>query len=161
MGVRGSQYCALASRVQGWAAGRWLAVVILWSVMERSTTKASVSRVAPDVSSVHIVSQGKTLFGRLFSPALESVESKAPSVFMLHGIPGTEQNFDVAYALRDAGFNCLLWHYRGCWGSDGSYSIDGLPDDIESALRSQSLIFCCCCSCSPEHKHPTVVCVEA
>jgi hypothetical protein len=32
---------------------------------------------------------------------------------MLHGIPGTEQNFDVAYALRDVGFNCLLWHYRG------------------------------------------------
>jgi hypothetical protein len=61
---------------------------------------------------------------------------------MLHGIPGTEQNFDVAYALRDAGFNCLLWHYRGCWGSEGSYSIDGLPDDIESALRSRYVMPC-------------------
>ena len=115
-------------------------MAVLWSVVAK-TTNASLSRVAPDVSSVHIVSQGKTLFGRLFSPALESAESKAPSVFMLHGIPGTEQNFDVAYALRDAGFNCLLWHYRGCWGSDGSYSIDGLPDDIEAALRSLSVIF--------------------
>ena len=118
------------------AAGRWLTAAILCSVVTTST-HASVSRIAPDVSSVHITSKGKTLFGRLFSPALESAQSKAPSVFMLHGIPGTEQNFDVAYALRDAGFNCLLWHYRGCWGSEGSYSIDGLPDDIESALRSR------------------------
>jgi pimeloyl-ACP methyl ester carboxylesterase len=92
-------------------------------------------QIAPDISSVHIKSQGKTLFGRIFSPALESASSKAPGVFMLHGIPGTEQNFDVAYALRDAGFVCLLWHYRGCWGSQGSYSIDGLPLDIEAAFR--------------------------
>jgi len=103
------------------------------------TTHATPSHIAPDVSSIHIQSQGKTLFGRLFSPALESAQAKAPSVFMLHGIPGTEQNFDLAYALRDAGFNCLLWHYRGCWGSKGSYSIDGLEEDIDAAFRSHPL----------------------
>lgn len=111
-----------------------LAVLVLNS-MATITTHASPSYVAPDISSVHIKSQGKTLYGRVFSPALQSAQSKAPAVFMLHGIPGTEQNFDVAYALRDAGFICLLWHYRGCWGSEGSYSIDGLPNDIEAAFR--------------------------
>lgn len=120
-------------------AGRWFRALLLCSVIT-TTARASVPRVAPDVSSVHIVSQGKTLFGRMFSPALPSAQSKAPGVFMLHGIPGTEQNFDVAYALRDAGFICLLWHYRGCWGSEGSYSIDGIPDDIDSALRSRCLM---------------------
>ena len=119
----------------GYRACAALATLVLWSSASALAHSAPL-RVAPDVSSVHITSQGKTLFGRLFSPALESADSKAPSVFMLHGIPGTEQNFDVAYALRDAGFNCLLWHYRGCWGSEGSYSIDGLPEDITTALRS-------------------------
>ena len=111
-----------------------LAALVLCSCVA-PTALASASRIPPDVCSVHIQSQGKTLFGRLFSPALDSAASKAPSVLMLHGIPGTEQNFDVAYALRDVGFNCLLWHYRGCWGSEGAYSIEGLPDDIDAALR--------------------------
>lgn len=114
-----------------------LAALVLCSCVA-PTALASASRIPPDVCSVHIQSQGKTLFGRLFSPALDSVASKAPSVLMLHGIPGTEQNFDVAYALRDVGFNCLLWHYRGCWGSEGAYSIEGLPDDIDAALRLAS-----------------------
>jgi len=114
----------------------WALLGVLVLCMDLVRTLTSPSRIPPDISSVHIKSQGKTLFGRLFSPALEHEHSKAPSVFMLHGIPGTEQNFDVAYALRDAGFNCLLWHYRGCWGSEGSYSINGLPDDIDAAFRS-------------------------
>lgn len=126
-----------------------LAVLVLNS-MATITTHASPSYVAPDISSVHIKSQGKTLYGRVFSPALQSAQSKAPAVFMLHGIPGTEQNFDVAYALRDAGFICLLWHYRGCWGSEGSYSIDGLPNDIEAAFRSvctHTILFLLALSC--------------
>ena len=79
-----------------------LAALVLCSCVA-PTALASASRIPPDVCSVHIQSQGKTLFGRLFSPALDSAASKAPSVLMLHGIPGTEQNFDVAYALRDVG----------------------------------------------------------
>lgn len=115
-------------------SARALAAVVLCSLVAAPTLAGPLT-VAPDVSSVHIMSRDKTLFGRLFSPALETPTSKAPSVFMLHGIPGTEQNFDVAYALRDVGFNCLLWHYRGCWGSEGSYSIAGLEDDIDAAFR--------------------------
>lgn len=71
------------------------------------------------------LSGGSTLLARHFSPRMPKAETKAPAVLMLHGIPGTEQNWDVAYALRDAGFHCLVFHYRGCWGSEGNYSIAG------------------------------------
>jgi len=75
------------------------------------------------------------MVGRFFTPTIGAADSSdAPAVLMLHGIPGTEQNFDVAYALRDVGINCLLFNYRGCWGSTGSYSIHNLPKDIEAAM---------------------------
>jgi hypothetical protein len=34
----------------------------------------------------------------------------------LHGFPGNERNFDVAQALRRAGYAALVFHYRGSWG---------------------------------------------
>jgi pimeloyl-ACP methyl ester carboxylesterase/ribosomal protein S18 acetylase RimI-like enzyme len=52
----------------------------------------------------------------------------------LHGIPGVEKNYDLAYALRGAGWNVLAFHYRGCWGSEGNYSLPGIVDDIAAAL---------------------------
>jgi len=53
---------------------------------------------------------------------------------LLHSIPGLEQNTDIAYALRDAGWNVLMFHYRGCWGSEGDYILAGIPDDVQAAL---------------------------
>jgi dienelactone hydrolase len=52
----------------------------------------------------------------------------------LHGVPGVEKNLDLAYALRDAGWNILYFHYRGCWGSEGDYSFTGLVDDVWAAM---------------------------
>jgi hypothetical protein len=60
-------------------------------------------------------------------------ETPRPSVILLHGVPGVEKNLDFAYALRDAGWNALYFHYRGCWGSEGTYSFDGLLDDVRAA----------------------------
>jgi pimeloyl-ACP methyl ester carboxylesterase len=54
---------------------------------------------------------------------------------LLHGLPGVEKNTDVAYALRDEGWNCLLFHYRGSWGSEGNYSLFQLTDDVNAALN--------------------------
>lgn len=53
-----------------------------------------------------------------------------PTVLLLHGIPGCERNFDLAQALRRAGFHVLVFHYSGSWGSDGDYS---LTHDLEDA----------------------------
>jgi pimeloyl-ACP methyl ester carboxylesterase len=57
-----------------------------------------------------------------------------PTALVLHGIPGLEKNTDVAYALRDAGWNALVFHYRGCWGSEGDYTLAGIPDDVRAAV---------------------------
>lgn len=57
-----------------------------------------------------------------------------PTVVLLHGFPGNEKNLDLAQALRRAGFNVLFFHYRGSWGSPGSYSFAHCLEDVESAL---------------------------
>ena len=53
---------------------------------------------------------------------LASGEGPHPVVLLLHGFPGNEQNMDLAYAIRRAGWNVLVPHYRGSWGSAGNFS---------------------------------------
>ena len=76
-------------------------------------------------------SHGHRMLGSLFRPTLHPPR---PTVLLLHGIPGVEKNYDLAYALRGAGWNVLAFHYRGCWGSEGNYSLPGIVDDIAAAL---------------------------
>ena len=57
-----------------------------------------------------------------------------PTVLLLHGIPGCERTFDLAQALRRAGFHVLTFHYSGSWGSDGTYSLAHDLEDAETAL---------------------------
>ena len=65
---------------------------------------------------VVITSAGSKLLGALYCAAGAGPH---PTALVLHGIPGLEKNTDIAYALRDAGWNALVFHYRGCWGSEG------------------------------------------
>jgi pimeloyl-ACP methyl ester carboxylesterase len=44
-----------------------------------------------------------------------------PTLLLLHGFPGNEQNLDLAQAARRAGWNVLTLHYRGSWGSPGPF----------------------------------------
>jgi hypothetical protein len=56
-----------------------------------------------------------------------------PSLIFLHGFPGYEQNLDLAQSLRRSGFNILTFHYRGSWGSEGTFSILNARDDVAKA----------------------------
>ena len=56
-----------------------------------------------------------------------------PTLLLLHGLPGNEQNLDLAQAARRAGWNVLTFHYRGSWGS-GSYSFAHCVEDGAAAL---------------------------
>ena len=76
-------------------------------------------------------SHGSKLLGTLYRPR---GEGKKPTALLLHGIPGNEKNVDLAYALRDAGWNAVTFHYRGCWGSEGNYSLNGIVDDTIAAI---------------------------
>jgi pimeloyl-ACP methyl ester carboxylesterase len=57
-----------------------------------------------------------------------------PTLIMLHGIPGSEKNLDIAYRLRELGWHTLIIHFRGAWGSDGDYDLTAQPDDAIAAV---------------------------
>jgi acetyl esterase/lipase len=41
---------------------------------------------------------------------------------------------DLAYAIRRAGWNVLVPHYRGSWGSDGKFSFSNAIEDTQAAV---------------------------
>ena len=57
-----------------------------------------------------------------------------PTVLLLHGNPGNEQNLDLAQAMRRAGWAVMTMHYRGSWGSEGSYSFTHCAEDGAAAV---------------------------
>ena len=57
-----------------------------------------------------------------------------PTMLLLHGLPGNEQNLDLAQAVRRAGWNVLTMHYRGSWGSPGRFSLAGAGEDVDAAM---------------------------
>lgn len=61
-------------------------------------------------------------------------EGPHPTVILYHGFPGYEKNYDLAQTLRRAGYNVMVFHYRGCWGSTGTYSISNVLEDAEAAI---------------------------
>jgi pimeloyl-ACP methyl ester carboxylesterase len=57
-----------------------------------------------------------------------------PTIILLHGLPGSEQNLDLAQAIRRAGWNVLTLHYRGSWGSPGVFTIGHVLEDTDAAV---------------------------
>jgi uncharacterized protein len=76
-------------------------------------------------------SDGHRLVGVLY---LARGEEPKPTVLLLHGCPGLEKNLDLAARLREAGWNALVFHYRGCWGSAGRYDLRTIPRDVTAAV---------------------------
>jgi len=88
------------------------------------------------ITGVTFGSDGHTLVGTLY---LARGDDPKPTALLLHGCPGIEKNHDLAAALRDRGWNALVFHYRGCWGSGGRYDLRTVTTDIAAAaghLRS-------------------------
>lgn len=76
-------------------------------------------------------SEGERLLGRFYRA---DGEGPRPTLVIAHGIAGVELNLDLADALRDAGWNVLTFHYRGCWGSGGVYRVRTLKADVAAAV---------------------------
>src|SRR6266436_1598048 len=57
-----------------------------------------------------------------------------PTIVLLHGFPGNEQNLDLAQSIRRAGWNVLYFHYRGSWGSEGDFSFSNAMQDTLAAI---------------------------
>ncbi|MBX3082990.1 MAG: prolyl oligopeptidase family serine peptidase [Anaerolineae bacterium] len=78
------------------------------------------------------VTFGNGLIGVLYTAA---GDLPCPTAILLHGIPGSEKNVDIAYRLRDLGWHALIVHFAGTWGSGGSYDITQQPADAIAALE--------------------------
>lgn len=78
-----------------------------------------------------IDSHGSHIMGLLF---LASGTQPHPTVILLHGFPGYEQNIDLAQSLRRDGWNVLAMHYRGSWGSQGTFSFTHCMEDVSTML---------------------------
>lgn len=66
----------------------------------------------------------------LFDPGTD----KRGSVLFLPGMPGTDQNEDIAEMLCIYHFRVLCLSYSGSGGSDGAYSIENALEDSETAF---------------------------
>ena len=80
-------------------------------------------------------SGGNRLLGTLF---LAKGDAPKPTAVLLHGLPGIEKNYDLAHALRDHTWNSLIFHYRGCWGSEGVYGFKTIVVDVCAAIDELS-----------------------
>jgi pimeloyl-ACP methyl ester carboxylesterase len=85
----------------------------------------------PSMRVVQIPSGGVHLNGVLY---VAQGRGRHPTVVFLHGFPGDEKNLDLAQAVRRAGFNVLVFYYRGAWGSPGSYSYAHVLEDVRAVL---------------------------
>jgi dipeptidyl aminopeptidase/acylaminoacyl peptidase len=83
------------------------------------------------ITGVTFDSDGHRLLGTLY---LARGTASKPTALLLHGCPGLEQNADLAVTLRDRGWNSLVFHYRGCWGSAGPYDLRTIPRDVTAAV---------------------------
>jgi pimeloyl-ACP methyl ester carboxylesterase len=83
------------------------------------------------VESVHFPSGDAELVGVMY-PAVG--EGARPAAILLHGIPGSEKNVDIAYRLREMGWHTLIPHFRGTWGSGGDYDMTQQPTDAIAAI---------------------------
>lgn len=84
----------------------------------------------PSLVELNFESHGDRMNGHAY---LAEGEGPHPTVVLLHGFPGNERNLDLAQALRSNGFNVLFFHYRGAWGSEGTYSFTHVIEDVASA----------------------------
>jgi pimeloyl-ACP methyl ester carboxylesterase len=96
-----------------------------------SSDPAPTKDIPPTMDAPDIMSHGSRLNAIIY---LASGANAHGTVLLMHGFPGNEQNLDLAYAIRRAGWNVLFPHYRGSWGSAGTFSFSNALQDTQAAL---------------------------
>ena len=86
----------------------------------------------PGLAILTVPSHGVEMDGFLY---LASGATPHGTVLLLHGLPGYEINADLAQSIRRAGWNVLLFHYRGTWGTAGTFSFSSAIEDTAEAVR--------------------------
>jgi pimeloyl-ACP methyl ester carboxylesterase len=97
------------------------------------TSDAAPDKAHPPTTAVpDIPSHGARLFAVIL---LAAGEGPHPTVLLMHGFPGNEQNMDLAQSIRRAGWNVVAPHYRGSWGSGGNFSFGNSIEDTQAVLQ--------------------------
>jgi pimeloyl-ACP methyl ester carboxylesterase len=90
------------------------------------------AKFPPGLAGITVPSHGVDMDATLY---LASGAGPHGTVLLLHGLPGYETNGDLAQAIRRAGWNVLLFHYRGTWGTAGTFSLSSAIEDTAEAVR--------------------------
>lgn len=107
----------------------------LWSQQPPAAVVADTpgdKRSPPGLAGITIPSHGVEMDATFY---LAGGANPHSTVLLLHGLPGYETNGDLAQSLRRAGWNVLLFHYRGTWGTAGTFSQSSAIEDTAEAVR--------------------------
>ena len=86
----------------------------------------------PDLYDIKIKSNKENLIGAILTPGHKGPN---PTVILLHGFPGYEDNHDLAHSLRRCGLNVLIFHYRGSWGVKGKFTFANCIEDVKNVIE--------------------------
>ena len=86
----------------------------------------------PALAGITVPSHGVDMDGALY---LAAGAGSHGNVLLLHGLPGYESSGDLVQSIRRAGWNALLFHYRGMWGTSGAFSLSSAIEDVAEAVR--------------------------
>lgn len=65
-------------------------------------------------------------------------EKPKETVIMLHGLPGNDNQFDIAQSIRRTGRNVIHFNYRGSWGSQGDFLYSNSLEDVDEVIKHLS-----------------------
>ena len=90
------------------------------------------TKFPPRLAGITVPSHGVDMDATLY---LASGAGPHGTVLLLHGLPGYENNVDLAQSIRRAGWNVLVFNYRGSWGTAGTFSQSSAIEDTAEAVR--------------------------
>lgn len=76
--------------------------------------------------------KGDSIAGYAF---IASGEKPKETVIMLHGLPGNDNQFDIAQSIRRTGRNVIHFNYRGSWGSKGEFLYSNSLEDVNEVIK--------------------------
>jgi pimeloyl-ACP methyl ester carboxylesterase len=94
--------------------------------------QAEDKKFPPGITGITIASHGVDMDATLY---LASGEGQHGTILLLLGLPGYETNIDLAQSIRRAGWNVLIFHYRGTWGTAGTFSFSSAIEDTAATVH--------------------------
>jgi pimeloyl-ACP methyl ester carboxylesterase len=106
-------------------------IALLVSLPVKAQVAPAGSAFPPSMKHPLVPSHGSNLLGVFY---LAAGAGPHPTAILFHGLPGYEQNLDLAQSLRSAGWNVLAMHYRGSWGVGGMFSFLRAAEDADAEV---------------------------